>query len=81
MSDAIFNAATVGGQLFGIQSFSGIINYYSSNKIIKTEYYICINKAVAASAPDATQPNNWKLIGEVQVQYSGNNVEKIWRSR
>ena len=81
MSEAVFNAATVGGQLFGIQTFSGIINYYNGNKIIRTEYYICVNKAVAASGPVASDPDNWKLIGEVQVQYNGSNVEKIWRSK
>jgi len=86
MSDAIFNATTVGGQLFGIQSFSGIINYFDlSDRIERTEYYICVNTndpAVLINGPVALDPDNWKLIGEVQVRYNTNNdVVKIWRSK
>jgi len=81
MSEAVFNAATVGGQLFGIQTFSGIINTFNSDgNVEETKYYICTNKAVAASPPDPSSPN-WKLVGIVKVDYDvDGNAEKIWRA-
>lgn len=86
MSEAVFNAATVGGQLFGIQTFSGIINTFNSDgNVEKTEYYICIDKNHSSNplstGPDASLPSVWKRVGIVEVEYDGDgNAEKIWRA-
>ena len=89
MSEAVFNAATVGGQLFGIQTFSGIINTFNSDgNVEKTEYYICIDKNHSSdplnNGPDTIHSDfnyMWKRVGIVKVKYDvDGNAEKIWRA-
>ena len=82
MSESVFNAATVGGQLFGIPTYSGIINTFSGGSVVGTQYYVCANNdpTVLTAGPVASNPN-WKLVGEVMVEYSANNAVRIWRSK
>jgi len=86
MSDAIFNATTAGAALFGIPTYSAIINDYNGSKLITTDYYICINNdpAVLSAGPDTSDPNfatNWKHVGRVKIEYVGTSkkIDKIWR--
>ena len=84
MSEAVFTAATVGGNQFGIPSYSGVLNYFTpSGSVERTEYYICVNNdpAVLTAGPIASN-SNWKLVAEVKVDYDvDGNAEKIWRSK
>ena len=85
MSEAVFNAATVGGQLFGIQTFSGIINTFNSDgNVEETKYYICTDKNHSPdpliNGPVDGHPA-WKRVGIVKVDYGGaNNALRIWRA-
>ena len=82
MSEAVFNAATVGGQLFGIPTYSAIINDYDGEgNVFGTRYYLCIDKTDGSisTGPDPSLTDVWKLVGEVKVQYDAGNAKKIWR--
>jgi len=90
MSEAVFTAATVGGNQFGIPSYSGVLNYFTpSGSVERTEYYVCIDKTHVSdplfNGPDtghADFTSMWKLVGEVKVKYDvDGNAVKIWRSK